>query len=491
VLARIGHLIEELNGSGIRYCHWKSNYSLPETVLGRTDFDLLVHRQDACQFRKILTQQGFRPVQDTDRRPLPSMEHHFALDDDSGELVHVHAYYRVITGESLAKNYHLPLEEMLLQDTRAASAVRVPAREAELLTFTLRIMLKHTSLMELVLLSRYWKQAQAEMNWLAEDGSLEGALDLASIWLPPVEADLLSTCVAALRTPAPLWKRIVLGHRLRLRLRVYARHSTVRAWLSGAKTFTVMVVRRFGRSQKNLVPQSGGAVIAFVGAEATGKSTLLSEIGRWLGAHFVVERVHAGKPASTALTAIPNALLPALRALLPNYRSTRVATQYTSSKRVENPGKPFPLLYGVRSVLLAYDRRALLSRAFGRAANGAIVLCDRYPSQQSGAPDGPQLSHLPAPKGRVSVRRLLAHAEARLYRQIPPPDLVFYLTAPLEVTVSRNAARDKREPEEYVRWRHTLTSNLEFGKTPVHRVSTDQAFDQTVLEVKRAIWNGL
>lgn len=491
MLARIGKLIEGLNRSGARYCHWKSNFSLAETVLGRTDIDLLVHRQDACQFRGILTQQGFRPAQNTDSRPLPSMEHHFALDDDSGELVHVHAYYRVITGESLAKNYRLPIEEMLLQDRRTASVIRIPAREAELLTFTLRIMLKHTSLFELVLLSRYWKQAQAEMNWLAEEGSLEGALELASVWLPPLEADLFSTCVTALRAPAPLWKRIILGHRVRSRLRVYARHSTVRAWLSGAKTFTTMVVRRFGRSQKNMVLQSGGAVIAFVGAEATGKSTLLSEIGRWLGGYFVVERVHAGKPASTGLTAIPNALVPALRALLPRYRSTRVEAQYASSNRGGNPGRTFPLLYGVRAVLLAYDRRALLSRAFGRAANGAIVLCDRYPSLQSGAPDGPQLSHLPVPRGRISVRRLLARTEARLYRQIAPPDLVVYLTAPLEVTVSRNAARDKQEPEAYVRQRHAMTSNLEFGKAPVHRVSTDQAFDQTVLEVKRAIWEGL
>jgi thymidylate kinase len=345
--------------------------------------------------------------------------------------------------------------------------------------------------MELLLLSRYWKQVQDEINWLAEADSLDKALDLVSCWLPPLDANLFSTCIAALKSPTPLWKRIILGHRLRSRLRIYARHSAIRAWLSGAQKFMVMLFRRFSRSQKDMIPLSGGAVIAFVGPEATGKSTLLSEISHWLGEHFAVERIHAGKPRSTALTTLPNLLLPVLRSTLPAYRSTHLETKYSADKRPEKSNNNFPLIFGVRSVLLAYDRRSLLAQAFGRAANGAIVLCDRYPSLLSGVPDSPQLSHLAVPPRQYSVRRLLARVEARLYREIPPPDLVIYLSAPLEVTVLRNATRGKKEPEDYVRRRHARSSNLEFGKTPIYEVNTDQPLDQTILEVKKAIWNAL
>lgn len=491
MLAKISDLIEELNKSGIRYCHWKSNFSLAETVAGQTDVDLLIHRQDASLFRSILTRLCFRPATNTDGKPFPSVEHHYALDDDSGDFVHVHAYYRVITGESLTKNYRLPVEEMLLQNTREVGCVRVPTKGAELVIVTLRMMLKHTSLMELLLLSRYWKQVQDEINWLIEADSLDEALDLVSCWLPPLDANLFSTCIVALKSPTHLWKRIILGHRLRSRLRVYARHSAIQAWLSGAQKFMVMVFRRLSRSKKGMIPLSGGAVIAFVGPEATGKSTLLSEISHWLGEHFAVERIHAGKPTSTTLTALPNLLLPVLRSMLPAYRSTRLETKYSAGKRPEKSNNNFPLIFAIRSVLLAYDRRSLLARAFGRAANGTIVLCDRYPSLLSGAPDSPQLSHLAVPPGHYSVRRRLAHTEARLYREIPPPDLVIYLSAPLEVTVLRNATRGKKEPEDYVRRRHAQSSNLEFGKTPIYKINTDQPLDQTVLEVKKAIWNAL
>ncbi len=491
MLAKISNLIEELNKSEIRYCHWKSNLSLAKALAGQTDIDLLVHRKDADLFRTLLSQRCFKPAITTEGEAFPSVEHYFALDEESGVLVHVHAYFRVITGESLTKNSRLPIEEMLLQNTREVDSVRVPTKSAELVVFTVRMMLKHTSVMELVLLARYWKQVQQEIEWLLETDSIDETLNFVNCWLPWLDTDLFSECVAALKSPAPLIRRIRLGHQLRSQLSRYARHSFIRAGLSGVQKFSIMLLRRLTRSPKGMVPLGGGAVVAFVGSEATGKSTLLAEMRGWLGEHFAVEQIHAGKPKSTLLSLVPNLLVPALRFLLPSSRSTHVETQYPSMEQSEKSRKNYPFIFAIRSALLAYDRRSLLSRAFGQAANGTIVLCDRYPSLLSGAPDSPQLSHLPDSPSRYPVRRWLAHIEARLYREIPPPDLVIYLSAPLEVTVARNATRGKEEPEDYVRRRHARSSNLEFGRTPVYKINTDQPFDQTVLEVKKAIWNAL
>jgi thymidylate kinase len=214
-------------------------------------------------------------------------------------------------------------------------------------------------------------------------------------------------------------------------------------------------------------------------------------MNRWLGEHFAVEQIHAGKPKSTPLTFIPNLLVPALRLKFPAYRTTHIEAQQTTKDQAEKSRSGYPLISAIRSTLLAYDRRSLLTRAYSRAANGTIVLCDRYPSLQSGAPDSPQLSDLAALPSRYAVHRRLAGMEARLYREIPPPDLIIYLSAPLEVTVLRNATRGKKEPEDYVRWRHARSSNLEFGKTPVCRIDTDQPLDQTIRAVKKAVWDAL
>ena len=154
MILKIRKLIEELNQSGVRYCHWKSNFALAETVAGQTDVDLLVDRKEAAAFKKFLAQLDFRPAEYTYRERFPSTEHYYALDETTGILVHVHVYFQVITGGSLSKNYRLPLEEMLLQNTRELDSLRIPTGGAELVIFTLRMMLKHISLIELLLLAR-------------------------------------------------------------------------------------------------------------------------------------------------------------------------------------------------------------------------------------------------------------------------------------------------------------------------------------------------
>ena len=491
MLTVIREFIEKLYTAKVRYCHWKSNMALPQALSGATDIDLLVHRKDADLFRTTVNQVGFRPTVMKDGISFPSVEHYFALDEETGVLVHLHAYYRVVTGESLAKNFRLPLEEMLLANTREISSVPVPTKSAELIIFTLRMMLKHTSFMELLLLAKDWKQVTREIVWLLEADSSAQAVRLVEDFLPSIDPGLFSDCLASLQSRAPVFRRILLGNRLRSSLRIYARNSLFWSLLDGAQKFAILAFRRLTRSQKGMIPQSGGAVIAFVGPEATGKSTLLAEIRNWLGEHFAVAQIHVGKPRSTLLTMLPNLLVPALRFILPAQRSNRVTTQQTSDVWKSKPQETYPLMFAIRSVLLAYDRRALLTRAFSQASNGSIILCDRYPSSTNGAPDSPQLSQFPIARDRHPIIYRLAQIEKRLYREIPSPDLVIFLSVPVEVAIFRNNNRGKKEPEDYVRLRHAQSSNLEFEKAHVYKVNTDQPLDRTVLEVKKAIWKAL
>lgn len=491
MLTTVSSLIDRLNDSSVRYCHWKSNWILSETLEGKTDLDLLVHRQDAASYRRILQDLGFRPALEDGGAPFPSVEHHHALDDASGTLVHVHSYYRVISGGSLVKNYHLPLEEMLLRQVGSNGAVRVPSRGAELIVFVLRMSLKHATLAELVLVKRDWANVRRETEWLVTDEARAEAEALLPVWLPAFDAKLFEAALDALGAPASVGRRVLLGRRVRAELRPYARSGRLRAWLAEVRAFGGKAFHRSRGSRKKLRPAGGGAVIAFVGPEATGKSTLLTAVEEWLGAHFTVSYVHAGKPPSTFLTFAPNLLLPALRSLVPGQRSTSVHASQVALDGEERAPKPFPLLFGIRAVFLAHDRRALLTSAYAAAANGAIILSDRYPSVDRGALDGAQLGHDHGPVSGGAVRRRLAAVEARLYRDIPPPDLVVYLTAPLEVALERNRSRGKSEPEGYLLSRHTRSSSLEFDRTVIRRVDTDRPLDEVSAEVRRIVWGAL
>jgi thymidylate kinase len=487
VLRVVGELAKELNEGGIRYCHWKSNWALGESVCGEGDLDLLVHREDATRFRAIAERSGFRPVVDAANPPFPAVEHLHAMDPDSAAVAHVHAYYRVVTGQSLVKNYRLPVEAMLLENAREEeSSVRVPLKGAELIVFTVRMLLKHTSPFELVLLRRQWKRIRAETAWLLDDSALESARELLPNWLPQLDVATFERAVRALEKPASLGRRIALGYRIRRRLRAFTRHGAIRAQIVEVRKFLNLLSHRLRGSKKGLTPVTGGAVIAFVGSEASGKSTLANEMRSWLRGHYTVERIHAGKPPGTPLTLLPNLLVPLMRRVVPSSRSTAVEARIAGS---ENPSA-VPAMFALRSVSLAWDRRAVLLRAHAKAANGRIVLCDRYPSE-AGTIDGPQLASALDPSHHSSWLRWLARLEARLYADIPPPDLVIYLSAPLDTTLARNLARDKTEPDTYVRKRHARSADFTFDNTAVCRISTDRPLSETVREVKLAVWKTL
>lgn len=481
---------ESLNESGITYCHWKSNWALTDTLSGKTDIDLLVARNDASRFRALLDEFGFRPAIEAGVPPLPSVEHYHAMDEVSGSLMHVHAYYRVVTGESLAKNYRFPVEEMLLTTVRREGVVTVPTKGAELVLFVPRMMLKHTGLVELAMAIRDRRHIRAELEWLLTDSSYEEAVDLLAEWIPEVDEAAFRSGVEAVRGTGKLWKRVLLGYRMRVHLRPYARHGTLIARISGARRFLGMAFHRVAGTKKALTPAGGGAVIAFVGSEATGKTTLLEETEKWLGQHYTVRRIHSGKPPSTALTILPNLFLPVLRAWIPSQRSTHVEAKHAAQPDARPNRSSFSLLHGIRSVMLAHDRRVLLTRAFARSANGAIVLCDRYPSSGEDAPDGPALTRYPVSSlGRL--RAWLVSQETRMYRSIPRPDLVIHLTAPLEVTLQRNQMREKTEPEDFVRLRHRRTTDLRFEGVRIHRIHTDRRIEESLEEVRHIIWNAL
>src|SRR5262245_58778218 len=178
MLSKTRELLEALTSRGVRFCHWKSNRELDKALRGDTDLDLLVDRPAIASFRTILLELGLRPAQPKDSGSYPGVEHYFALDDPSGKFVHVHAYYQVVTGESLAKSLRLPLAEMLLSNIRLLHTVPVPTADAELLIFTLRMMMKHTSLVELLLLAREGSRVHEELAWLRETASVPTASQL-------------------------------------------------------------------------------------------------------------------------------------------------------------------------------------------------------------------------------------------------------------------------------------------------------------------------
>lgn len=492
----VDRLIETFNQTEIVYSHWKSNIDLAQATAGQMDLDLLVDRQSLPPALTMLSQLGFKAVVARWGANPPGIRHYYGLDPDTKQLIHVHLFSRVLTGESYVKSHLFPFEAMLLENVYYVDQIRVTAKPAELVLFTLRMFVKYGSLLDLVIVAHKSESLKAEIRWLQDGHELSEALSLLRKYCPVIDEPLFVKCVEILNSDRPLISRMILAQQVRRRLKVYAKHTFFKRLLAYGQVLAAEMQRRLGTKQKNKVLQAGGALIAFVGADATGKSTLVTETGRWLGEVFTLKVIHTGKPPSSWLTAPVNIALALVRGLISLRYSRRLEGQIASND--SNPARHkfkglSSLPYALRSVVLAWDRQRLILKARRRVAEGEIIVCDRYPSRIIGAMDSPRLVEELLKTGPVAaIYNCLARFEKRLYQQIPPPDIVLKLKVSLETAKKRNRERNGQDGEAYLEARHRQSQDWHMpGTRYVYDIDTEQSLEETICNIKEVIWESL
>jgi len=461
------------------------------------DLDLLVDRRSLPQAQTILTNLGFKHAIVKWGPRTPGVSHYYGLDLKTGQLAHVHLFSRVLTGESFVKSHLLPFEPMLLENADYTGQIRVTPKPAELVLFILRTFIKYSSLLDLMYLSRNSGDIRTELRWLQSGSDISEALYLVEKYCPVIDEHLFVECINTLNGTSSLIKRIMVAQRVRWRLRFYAKRVGSSRILAYVQWLWGQGQRRFSGKRKNKMLHAGGMMIAFVGTEATGTSTLVSACGGWLSDALAVKMVHAGKPPSSWLTLPVNIVLPVVRGVLPQLRTTRLEGHNSSVSTTRSQLKVeglASLIYAFRSVTLAWDRRQLLLKARRLAANGVIVICDRYPSETIGAMDSPYLRG--NPKGGIisAVYNWLVRLEHRLYKQIPPPDIVLRLKVSIETAKRRNRERIKagKETDTYIESRHRQGGEWHRSGTKyTYDIDTEHPLAETILSVKKTIWGSL
>ncbi len=497
-LTLIQRLVTLLNDRGVDYCHWKSNFGLSRAVGGDDDLDILVDRGSLTETLSILASLGFRQAVVRQGDNPAGISHYYGRDPETGELVHVHLFSRVLTGESFVKSHHLPFEAMLLAGDERIGEVPVPTRSAELVLFFVRNYIKYGSLIDLVYQARGKRQLTDELSWLREGSDRETCERLLTAHCPVIIAQQMWQGLDAIEQNASLLARIRLARQVRRRLRIYLNQSWAGRMDNYRRVLWARATRVFRGRKKNKQFEAGGAVLAFVGPEATGKSTLVAECRRWLGEVVASQAIHAGKPPSTWLTWPVNLVLPWMRRAAPGLRTSRMEghVEQTSGQ----PEKPKNrglggLIYAIRSVTLAWDRRRLLLGARRAADRGEIVICDRYPSEIPGAMDSPRLAPHDKPSGQLArLYNWLAEVELRIYREIPPPDAVVGLKVSVETAKQRNRDRIKpgKETDAYLESRHRIAGNWrKAGTRSIDTVDTEGTLEETLLRMKEVVWKSL
>jgi len=508
-LAPAARLLDALHARGIRYCHWKSNEHLLAGLAGDTDLDMLFDRQQYADVTVVLAECGFRRFDGAPRARYPASEDHSAWDCETGRLVHCHTHFQLVAGEPHLKGYRLPWEAQCLAtrrwDETAGAYVADPNLELLMLLVRYATKLRTRDRLLAVAGRRYPSRSfEREYLWLLDRINEAYAVDLCRSLLGNGAVAAYRDLLAPPVTPARLLRfRRDAGEAL-ARFRSHGviagrllRWGRELFWLAGGVNRRYLGLRST-RPLRRTSP-SGGLLIAVVGCDGSGKSTLTQALASTLGRKLDVCRVYFGSgDGATSLLRWPLRLArgAAVRAGLlraHGARSAERSAERGGNGERSNGRRARGMVLGagriVWALVLSFEKRERLARAWRARDRGMIVIADRYPQVQlAGFNDGPLLDDLS--RSRNGLLRRLARWEAAPYRRADdqPPDLLVRLDVSVDVAERRKPETGRSEIERRV----TAVRSLRYrAGAAVVDVDADRPAAEVFRQVRTAIWHNL
>jgi hypothetical protein len=488
-------LFQYLEETGVRHCQWKSNQHLAEALSGLTDIDLLVDKAQATQCERILNGLSFKRFQSQPWGSYPGIEHWLGLDEGTGKLVQVHLYYQLLSGAKLVKEQHLPWEKLIL-DTAIKDPrydIRITDPNIEMLLLIVRIGLK-TSLPRIArgmlgqdILS---KDLLAEFDYLLEQTDPAILQRYAAELLSPECAAEIGEIIrrGSPADPATVWRiksavsRAIQEHRRYAEAAGLVFAAQRRLYSLGARALRKLDIA----SQAGKRLHSGGALIAVVGCDGSGKSTVSKELQEWLSWKIDSHEVYFG--TGDGLVSAPVKFAKNLAGMQVPGKARPAASVQERPEGKRQKSSVREMGSRVLGFMIAVERRKKVLKANRLRLNGGIIVADRYPQNQFvGINDGPRTRETGERSSRIG--RFLARRELDIYDEIGEfaPDIVVKLHVPVEVARTRKPDHSVEE----IRRKAEITDNLQFPYSQVIDIDASKSLDCVLLTVKKRVWNSL
>lgn len=491
--AIVDRFVNSLNDAGVPWCHWKSNEHLRAALDAETDLDLLFPHERREEVEACLEAAGFLRFEAPAHRRYPYIFDFIGLAEESGQLAHAQCHYALTVGEEHLKGYVLPWSEDVLarrisweEDRRVFLAD--PADELVLLIVRCALKIRWRDRL------RYRRGKPLggadfgrEFGWLVKRVDVERVASRATELLgaaPGARIEEICRDGASIGNMIPFARTMRALARERGWRRMNLPAACLTRWRNELTSAAAGARRSLG-FRRLMIPRrrvrpDHGAIIALLGIDGSGKSTLTRRVLEDWEAKIDVELVYFGTGDGPRTLLFRLASIPA-RVLRTRPRGGGA----TSGDVAENRWRSV-----LRAVLAARQKRHYMRWARFLRAQGVIVLCDRLPqSQTTGFNDGPFLTSYQ--ESASLLRRLAARYEARIFDELvrPGPDAAIRLNPSIEVALGRKPNDATRE---VLQRKLGAFLGLEFPPTTLAPVvAADDALDDILAEVKRHVWQAI
>lgn len=486
MLKSIDTFLKELDEKNIKYCHWKSNEHIEESLNGETDLDILFDYSQKDIIEKVFNDCNLKRFRATPLMQYNGIEDFIGFDKDSAKIWHVHTHYKMTLGEKHLKGYTItPWSEIIINNRiRSSYGIYTSLPEDELVLLFCRIALK---LRYRDYIKKVGNDDIKEINYLLKLINKEKLYTSACTFTDEKIADLIIEL--SNKNISKKIQFITLQKKLRKKLRIYTKYNKFTSYITRTKREIYWLIggvkRRLGINNfeaNRRVSPSGGCVVALLGCDGAGKSTTLKYIKKEFSKKIDVVNIYFGSgDGKSSLIRKPMKLI--AKKVGGKGIGATIEKEYKENKKISFKSRVYSVAKIIWAISLAFEKKKKLKQMIKARNNGLLVITDRYPqSIHPGCSDGPLLTKYANSKGLL---KKLSNWEFKIYNlsNMNPPDLTIKLMVPSDVAISRKPEMTIEEIET----KKEIIQKLNISKKSVI-IDTDCDFIQSAGEVMNEIW---
>ncbi|WP_366924312.1 hypothetical protein MFMK1_001277 [Metallumcola ferriviriculae] len=472
-----------LEKNNINYCYWKCSRDFSSALAGAKDIDMLVDKNQASECEQILLNLGFKRVISQSWARFPGIEDWLAVDEVSGKLIHVHLHYQLLSGLKFVKEQVIPWEKIILEtvvkDTSSGVALVDP--NLELILLAVRIGGETTLFFYL---SRMFQKTKLPKKFSGQRNYLLGRINEAELhrWGERLFSSQNGPQIISLISKPNLKLCSIIRLRILIAREMsrYRRHRKVPAIIIQMLCyFYVILLKLRHKIFKIPVPKkrfhNSGFIIAVIGCDGSGKSTITTELARWFSSKLEVKKLYLGSGDGLG------PLFRGLKILVRRFKG--IKRDGVKTKKISKTDTSISLPAYLWKAYIASMRYRKIIKA-KMAGCSAVVITDRYPQKQfNGIYDGPSLQDR---KGLPVIYQFLAKYEQVKYKQMDqlPPDILIKLHLTPETAVSRKPDHTLSE----VKAKAVITPQIYYPGTRIINIDASEPLEMVVKKVKTRVW---